>query len=64
MNEAIFIFNIVLASQDGGRTNPVERFQCECDSYIEAMEQCIDYCKQNDFHAVLIEEDYAAEFEY
>ena len=63
MNEAIYIFSIILASEDGGRTNKVERFQCECDTYLEALEQVTNYCKQADLHAVCIEEDYAAEME-
>ena len=63
MNEAIYIFNIILASKDNGRTNDVVRYQCECDSYLEALEQVIKHCNKADLHAVCIEEDYAAEFE-
>lgn len=61
MNEAIFIFNITLASKDNGKTNEVVRFQCVCDSYLDALQQVINHCKQADLHAVCIEEDYTAE---
>lgn len=64
MDKALYIFDIVLASEDFGKTNEVRHYMCWTTSYIDALKRCIDHCEACDFAVVRIDENYEAEAEY
>ena len=63
MDEALYIFDIVLASEDGGKTNKVVSYRCWADSYLLALKLCIARCEEYGLAAVEISENFKAEME-